>query len=158
MQEISRETFKATFAKYTAPADMTRFLQEDYATDKLVQEIQNPNSLFFFLLVKDEIVGFLKLNVHDAQTESLRPNALEVERIYLRQKFQHQGLGQVLLKRAEAIAKKENKDYMWLGVYEHNINAQKFYKAAGFKRTGQHTFQVGSDPQTDFLLVKKLSV
>ena len=45
---------------------------------------------------------------------------------------------------------------MWLGVYEKNINAQHFYKRHGFKRVGQHVFQVGDDPQIDWLLLKKL--
>ncbi|MDE7055651.1 MAG: GNAT family N-acetyltransferase, partial [Lactobacillus sp.] len=138
LQAISRETFKTTFDEYTAPADMARFLKEDYATKKLLAQINNSDSRFFFLMVKDEVAGYLKVNVNSAQTENVKPNALEVERIYLRQKFQHQGLGLVLIKLAEEIARKENYDYMWLGVYEHNLIAQKFYKKDGFTRVGQH--------------------
>lgn len=156
LQAISRETFKKTFDPYTAPADMARFLQEDYETSKLIAEINNPASRFFFLMVDNEVAGYLKVNVGDAQTERLKPNALEVERIYLREKFQHQGLGLVLIKLAEKLAREEGYDYMWLGVYEHNLNAQKFYAKDGFKRISQHVFQVGSDPQIDYLLIKKL--
>ena len=157
LQKVSRETFKATFDPYTAPNDMVRFLEEDYETVKLVKEIENPNSRFYFLMVQNEIAGYLKINVGDAQTEHLRENALEVERIYLRSSFQHRGLGNVLLDFAEKTARKEGKDYMWLGVYEKNVPAQHFYKRHGFSKVSQHTFQVGSDPQTDWLLVKKLT-
>ena len=101
LQKVSRETFKATFDTYTAPNDMVRFLEEDYETVKLVKEIENPNSRFYFLMVQNEIAGYLKINVGDAQTEHLRENALEVERIYLRSSFQHRGLGNVLLDFAE---------------------------------------------------------
>lgn len=156
LQKVSRETFKATFDPYTAPNDMVRFLEEDYETVKLVKEIENPNSRFYFLMVQNEIAGYLKINVGDAQTEHLRENALEVERIYLRSSFQHRGLGNVLLDFAEKTAREEGKDYMWLGVYEKNVPAQHFYKRHGFSKVSQHTFQVGSDPQTDWLLVKKL--
>ncbi|GAA3639273.1 GNAT family N-acetyltransferase [Lactobacillus hamsteri] len=156
LQAISRETFKKTFDAYTAPDDMARFLKEDYDTTKLINEINNPNSRFFFLMVKDEVAGYLKVNVGDAQTEDLKPNALEVERIYLREKFQHQGLGLALIKLAEKLAREENKDYMWLGVYEKNIVAQKFYAKDDFERVSQHVFQVGDDAQTDYLLAKKL--
>lgn len=156
LQKISRETFKATFDPYTASDDMKRFLKEDYETGKLINEINNPDSRFFFLMVGDEIAGYLKINVGDAQTEHLKKNALEVERIYLRAAFQHRGLGNILLDYAEEIARKEGKDYIWLGVYEKNINAQHFYKRHGFEKVSQHTFQVGSDPQTDWLLLKKL--
>ena len=156
LQAISQETFKATFDECTAPADMARFLKEDYATEKLLAQINNSDSRFFFLIVKEEVAGYLKVNVNSAQTENVKPNALEVERIYLRQKFQHQGLGLVLIKLAEEIARKENYDYMWLGVYENNLIAQKFYKKDGFTRVGQHVFQVGEDPQIDYILAKKL--
>lgn len=156
LQEVSRITFKTTFDPFTAPDDMQKFLKEDYETDKLIKEIKNPNSRFFFLMQNGEVAGYLKINVGDAQTEHLKPNSLEVERIYLLPNFQHKGLGNVLLDYAEEIARKENKDYIWLGVYEKNINAQHFYKRHGFKRVSQHTFQVGSDPQTDWLLLKKL--
>lgn len=156
LQKVSRETFKATFDPYTAPNDMVRFLEEDYETVKLVKEIENPNSRFYFLMVQNEIAGYLKINVGDAQTEHLRENALEVERIYLRSSFQHRGLGNVLLDFAEKTAREEGKDYIWLGVYEKNVPAQHFYKRHGFSKVSQHTFQVGSDPQTDWLLVKKL--
>lgn len=157
LQKVSRETFKATFDPYTAPNDMVHFLEEDYETVKLVKEIENPNSRFYFLMVQNEIAGYLKINVGDAQTEHLRENALEVERIYLRSSFQHRGLGNVLLDFAEKTAREEGKDYMWLGVYEKNVPAQHFYKRHGFSKVSQHTFQVGSDPQTDWLLVKKLT-
>lgn len=157
LQKVSRETFKATFDPYTAPNDMVRFLEEDYETVKLVKEIENPNSRFYFLMVQNEIAGYLKINVGDAQTEHLRENALEVERIYLRSSFQHRGLGNVLLDFAEKTAREEGKDYMWLGVYKKNVPAQHFYKRHGFSKVSQHTFQVGSDPQTDWLLVKKLT-
>lgn len=156
LQEISRITFKETFDPFTAPADMEKFLDEDYQISKLTSEIENPNSHFFFLMKDGEVAGYLKINVGNAQTEQLKPNALEIQRIYLLSDFQHQGLGNVLFDYAEEIAQKENKDYLWLGVYEKNIPAQHFYKKHGLKKVGQHTFQVGSDPQIDWLLLKKL--
>jgi ribosomal protein S18 acetylase RimI-like enzyme len=156
LQEISRTTFKATFDPFTEPKDMAKFLAEGYADEKLLAEINDPDSQFFFLMVGQEVAGYLKVNEGAAQTEQLRPNSLEVERIYLRAKFQHKGLGLVLIKLAEKIARQKGKDYMWMGVYEHNLNAQKFYARDGFQRVSQHVYQVGTDQQIDYLLVKKL--
>ena len=156
LQEISRITFKDTFDPYTRSADMQKFLDEDYATDKLLAQINNPDSRFLFLIKGGEVAGYLKINVGAAQTEHLQENALEVERIYLLPKFQHQGLGNVLFDYALNIAQKEGKAYVWLGVYEHNVNAQHFYKRHGFHKVSQHVYQVGSDPQIDWLLLKKL--
>ena len=118
LQKIARITFKDTFDPYTAPDDMEKFLDEDYKISTLISEIENPDSRFFFLMKDDEVAGYLKINVGKAQTEHLKPNSLEIERIYLLPSFQHQGLGSVLFDYAEEIARKENKDYLWLGVYE----------------------------------------
>lgn len=156
LQIIARETFKDTFDAYTAPDDMERFLKEDYDTKVLLNELANPESRVFFLMVKDDVAGYLKVNVGQAQTEQVKPNAFEIQRIYLRKKYQHQGLGLVLIQYAEKLAREEKYDYLWLGVYEKNLNAQRFYHKDGFERVGQHVFKVGSDPQTDYLLAKKL--
>ncbi len=156
LQAISRETFKKTFDPFTAPADMAKFLKENYSDERLTAEINNPDSRFFFLIVEGEVAGYLKVNVGAAQTEHLKPNAFELERIYLRSKFQHRGLGLVLLKYADQLARDEGKDYIWLGVYEHNKVARAFYAKDGFEKISQHVYQVGSDPQIDYLLIKKI--
>ena len=41
----------------------------------------------------------------------------------------------------------------WLGVWENNFRAIKFYRKYGFKKFGQHSFLLGKDLQTDYLLV-----
>lgn len=141
----------------TAPDDMARFLDTKYDTNVLRKEIENPESKFFFLLVNSAVAGYLKVNVGSAQTEHIARDALELERIYLDAPYQHQGLGNLLYDKAESIARAKYKSAMWLGVYEHNIPAQHFYRKKGFKRISQHIYQVGDDPQIDYLLIKYLN-
>ncbi|QNQ81895.1 GNAT family N-acetyltransferase [Lactobacillus sp. PV012] len=156
LQKISRLTFAQTFGADNSEVDLNKYLDEAYASEKLTHELENPNSEFYFIVVNNEVAGYLKVNEFDAQTEDVDENALEVERIYLDNEFQHQGLGLALIQLAEKIAHDKKKDKMWLGVWEKNYNAQKFYEKDGFKRFSQHTFMVGDDKQTDYILVKKL--
>ena len=156
LQQISRQTFLETFGSQNSAENMKEFLDTAYAEEKLKDEVENANSSFYFLTVDNKVAGYLKVNEGHAQTEQVVPNALEIERIYLKQSFQHQGLGLVLIKLAEKIAREKEKDNMWLGVWEKNYQAQAFYEKDGFKRVGQHTFVVGEDPQTDLILVKRL--
>ena len=107
LQDIARITFKDTFYPYTAPDDMEKFLDEDYKISTLISEIENPDSRFFFLMKDDEVAGYLKIYVGKAQTEHLKPNSLEIERIYLLPSFQHKGLGSVLFDYAQEIASQE---------------------------------------------------
>ena len=112
LQQISRQTFLETFGSQNSAEDMREFLDTAYAEEKLKDEVENANSSFYFLTVDNKVAGYLKVNEGDAQTEQVVPNALEVERIYLKQDFQHQGLGLVLIKLAEKIAKEKDKDNM----------------------------------------------
>ena len=53
-------------------------------------------------------------------------------------------------------AKETGRDVIWLGVWEFNPRAQRFYEKNGFRLVGKHTFLLGSDPQTDLLMQKKI--
>lgn len=153
---ISRETFADTFAKDNSPEDLALFLNSAYTSEKLTQELENPHSFFYFLTAQNEIVGYLKLNTEDAQSETLAADALEVERIYIRKGYLRNGYGNYLLQFAEKFAKKHQKQAIWLGVWEHNEAAKGFYAKMGFKEVGQHEFYLGNDCQKDLLMLKNL--
>ncbi|MDT6980441.1 GNAT family N-acetyltransferase [Levilactobacillus zymae] len=156
LQAVSRETFTATFGDQNTPADLAAYLDTAYSSAQLTQELENPASQFFFILKDQAVAGYLKLNTGTAQTEAMGPNDLEIERIYLRTAFQHQGLGKRLFQVALDQAHQQHKTQIWLGVWEHNLNAQGFYHKQGFRQIGQHTFTLGSDPQTDLIYAKTL--
>lgn len=81
---------------------------------------------------------------------------LEIERIYVRKKFKHQGIGTFLLDTAIKKAKEKQKTAIWLGVWEHNDAALAFYRKRGFTKYSEHVFYMGDDPQTDYLFIKQL--
>jgi ribosomal protein S18 acetylase RimI-like enzyme len=47
---------------------------------------------------------------------------------------------------------------LWLGVWEKNEPAIRFYEKNGFKKFSKHIFKLGNDEQTDLLLKKTLKV
>ncbi|MBM7712087.1 GNAT family N-acetyltransferase [Enterococcus xiangfangensis] len=156
LQKISIETFRDTFAAENDPADLNDYLVDAYALEKLERELRNPDSRFFFLYLNDQLAGYLKLNVGKAQTELADKDGLEIERIYIRKAFKRQGLGRQLLDFAFELAVKEKREQIWLGVWEENQNARRFYQAFGFEQVGAHAFYVGTDKQTDLIMRKKL--
>ncbi|MDV7719428.1 GNAT family N-acetyltransferase [Pediococcus ethanolidurans] len=156
LQKVSIETYTDTFEPYNSPEIMDAYLTTAYESKKLQRELTNPNSRFYFVKVNQETAGYLKVNVKDAQTEKMGDDSLEVERIYIRPPFKHQGLGTRLIQEAEKLAHEAHKSKIWLGVWEHNEPAKRFYAKFGFKRIGQHSFFMGDDEQTDYLMQKKL--
>src|SRR5689334_6636436 len=123
---------------------------------KMENELSNKNSEFFFIYLDNNLAGYLKLNVDDAQSEEMGMESLEIERIYIKRKFQKYGLGKVLYNKAIELAKEKNKTKVWLGVWEKNENAIAFYNKMGFVQTGAHSFFMGDDEQTDYIMTKEL--
>lgn len=156
LQKVSYETFKETFESQNTAENMRNYLARAFHMDQLRIELVNPSSQFFFVTMKDEIAGYLKVNMDDAQSEDVDDNALEIERIYIKESFQKQGLGNILLQKAIDIALTNEKTSIWLGVWEMNENAIAFYKKQGFVQTDIHSFYMGDEKQNDLIMMKML--
>ena len=156
LQLISRETFYDSFASMNTPENMAQYLEEGFSVEKLTREFNDPNSAFYFAHLDDEVVGYLKLNFGGAQTELQDPHAVEIERIYVRRAFQGRSVGQALYDHALALARSRQARFVWLGVWEKNDRAIRFYERNGFVPFGTHVFMLGDDAQTDMLMKRSL--
>lgn len=156
LQEISIETFNDTFKDQNSPDNMKAYLDRAFNSKQLEKELSHISSEFYFILYNEELAGYVKVNINDAQSEEMGDDSLEIERIYIRQKFQGKGLGKQLFNKALQIATSQNKKMVWLGVWEKNENAIAFYKKMGFVQTGAHSFYMGDEEQIDFIMSKKL--
>ncbi len=154
LQEISYETFNETFKHQNSPENMDAYLKKAFTLKQLEKELSNSSSQFFFVYFQNEVAGYLKVNINDAQSEDMGDESLEIERIYIKKKFQKHGLGKYLLNIAIESAMKRNKKKIWLGVWERNENAIAFYKKMGFVQSGSHSFYMGDEEQTDIIMTK----
>lgn len=157
LQSISVRTFEETFAEDNSAEDMAQYLQEKLSIEKLSQELANPQSEFYLAESQSDVIGYLKLNIGAAQTESQPGNSVEIERIYVAKEYLGMKVGRLLLAKALERAADTHADYIWLGVWEHNDRAISFYKKNGFEVFGQHQFALGTDIQTDLMMRKILS-
>ncbi len=152
LQEIGRKTFAETFASTNSEENMKTYLESGFSTDKLTAELQNPVSEFYFATLNEVVIGYLKINFGQAQTELQEGKALEIERIYVLQDFHGKKVGQLLYEKAIQIAKNKKVAFVWLGVWEENHRAIQFYTKNGFVAFDQHIFRLGDDEQTDIMM------
>lgn len=153
---IGRETFYETFAQSNTASDMQKYLDENFNDEKVSREINNPDSLFFIAWEGNDAIGYLKVNLGKAQTEIQDNTSLEIERIYVRQIYHGKKVGQILYEKALEIAQLHKKSYIWLGVWEENPKAIRFYEKNGFTVFDKHIFKMGEDEQTDVMMKKVL--
>ncbi|MDF1549322.1 MAG: GNAT family N-acetyltransferase [Bacteroidales bacterium] len=150
--KISRKTYFETFHLVNSAENMDLYLNSAFNEKQLAAELKEINSEFYFAFYKSDIAGYLKINFDSAQTDVNDPDALELERIYVLKDFQGFKVGKELLEFTINIAKDKKKKYLWLGVWEKNEKAIKFYTKFGFKIFGSHPFIMGNDKQTDLLM------
>ena len=156
LRELSIRTYYETFAHLNTVEDMAAYLEDAFNVERLTKELYDPNSFFYLLYADGRLAGYLKLNEAPSQTDINDADSLEIERIYVSSEFQGAGLGRYLMEQAIAIAKDRNKNYAWLGVWEKNEKAIRFYKKNGFYEIGTHKFVMGEDVQTDYVMRKDL--
>lgn len=157
LRDIAIQTYDETFRAYNNPENMTTYLETAFNRQKLISELNNPASRFYFLVADNSVVAYLKINETEAQTDINDPAGLEIERIYVLKKHQRNGYGTKLLNFGIEKARQLNKRFVWLGVWEHNDKALQFYHQSGFITFSSHDFVMGDDHQTDFLLKKELN-
>jgi ribosomal protein S18 acetylase RimI-like enzyme len=156
LQEIGRKTFAETFSSTNSKENMEKYLEEGFSLAKLQAEINDPNAEFYFAMQDNSIIGYLKLNIGQSQTEIKNDNALEIERIYVLTEFHGQNIGQQLFEKALEQAYVQKVDFIWLGVWEENKRAIKFYTKNGFVAFDKHIFKLGDEEQTDIMMKLKL--
>lgn len=156
LQIIAKQTFLEAFSDSNSAENMQQYLNEGFTLSKLSAELKNPDSIFYFAKANGEVVGYLKLNFGNAQTDLKDPKALEIERIYVIKTFYGKKIGQQFYHKALQVAKEKGVEYIWLGVWEHNLRALSFYQKNGFIEIATHDFWLGDDKQTDKLMRIKL--
>lgn len=142
LQQIGKETFYETFAKHNSEEEIQKYLAESFSSEKLLKQLNTPDSQFFIAWEEEDPVGYLKINSGASQTELQDETSLEIERIYVKSSHHGKKVGQLLYNKALEIAIHQKKEYIWLGVWEENKRAVSFYVKNGFVEFDQHIFQL----------------
>ena len=154
--DISRQTFYDSFAEQNSPENMALFMNGPFGREVLMSEIGEPSNFFFLACMDREVLGYVKMRLAPNPPALEGADAIEIARIYVIKESIGKGVGQALMQHCLDTARNMRKEIIWLGVWEHNLKAISFYRKWGFERFGEHIFVLGNDPQTDWLMWKKL--
>lgn len=149
---IGSKTFIETYENQNTSENLKKYLEEKFNRKQILDEIQAPETIFLLVELENDIIGYAKMRVNLAENTDIK--SLEIERIYIIKNYHGQKYGADLMQKCIDIALENNYESLWLGVWEHNPKAIKFYHQWGFEIVGTHKFQLGDDAQTDFLMKK----
>ena len=156
LRELSVSTFRDAFESQNDPEDFRHYLQTAFSPEQLRAEWEHRHTRFYFAWHQGRLAGYCKLNTETAQTELQEPGGMEIERIYVAAPFQGQGMGSRMLEEILDLARAGGKRYVWLGVWQKNPGAIRFYERHGFTIFGEHPYYIGSDRQMDWMMRREL--
>ena len=157
LTEIAASTFRETFEAANAPEDFAAYMAAAFGEPIQRAELEDPDTTVFFAQRGEETVGYVMLRESRAPTSIEPDDALQIARLYARQRALGSGVGAALMQRALSEAAARGKDAVWLSVWEHNERAIQFYESWGFHRAGTQPFLVGTDLQTDHVMVRRIA-
>jgi diamine N-acetyltransferase len=153
---LARRTFSETFAAANDPADLAAFLDATYGTDIQLAELRDA-ALSYLVAERDgALVGYALLRRNAVLPCISDPTAVELQRLYVSSDCHGTGLAQRLMTACIDTARTAGATTLFLGVWEHNPRAIRFYEKQGFTTVGEHTFRVGSDDQRDLILARPI--
>jgi diamine N-acetyltransferase len=158
LARIGWTSFDEAFADHPAnhPDDMRVYMNEAFSVETISADLRQPETIYLIAEIENEAVGYAKLKINSRENCVAGEKPFELCRLYSLGKFIGKGVGRALMLESLKIAVEKNCDVFWLGVWEFNFRAQEFYKKFGLEKCGEHIFQLGTDPQTDWIMQKKI--
>lgn len=151
-------TFYEAYFEQDAPADMARYIHESFNLEKIRAEIEDDAATFFIVYRNGCAVGYAKMRAGSKVECVKTKNSVELQRIYLVERVFGKGVGKILLNHCLDFARAKGFETLWLGVWEQNPRAIRFYEKHGFRQVGTITFPYGDTDGTNLVMEKNLSV
>jgi diamine N-acetyltransferase len=158
LTDLAYTTFWDAFAHHpkNAPDDLNHYMRQAFNQEQITAELGDAKNIFLIAEIDGEAAGYSKMTIDNIEPGITAERPIELGRLYAHQRHLGQGVGQALMDACFNRARQDGRDVMWLGVWEYNPRAQRFYEKNGFRVAGSHVFQLGKDAQTDLLMQREL--
>jgi diamine N-acetyltransferase len=147
LAELAERTFVDTFAAANRPEDIREFIERTYGEAQQRREIENPDGITLLVEEAGALIAFAQLRRTASEF-----GEIELARFYVDRGHHGTPVARTLMDATIAAARDLGASTLWLGVWEHNPRAIRFYEKCGFRDAGSHAFLLGSDLQTDRIM------
>ena len=153
---LGRRTFIDTFGDANTAADLAMFLDATYGEALQQRELDDPQQTCFIVESDGVLLAFALLRRGASSPLVPDPAAVEIRRFYVDRAAHGTGMAQRLMARCIAYAGEHFAPVVYLGVWERNTRAIRFYATQGFTTAGVQPYRLGNDVQQDLVLVRRL--
>ena len=152
LADLAERTFRMTFAPHNSDANMQAHCDRTYGTAFQAAEIADPARVTVVADDKGMLVGYAQLRLDRPTPCVVAARPAEIQRIYVDAPWHGRGIAQALMASMLEHARIAGADRVWLGVWEHNPRARRFYEKSGFALAGDHAFVLGHEVQRDVVM------
>ena len=152
---LARAAFEATYRPFNPDSLIDEYLTKHMSHASIQAELAEQTNIFLAAIDGGSLAGYVKLRENSPVDIEL-PDTMEIERIYAAAGQTGMGTGKLLMEAAIKTARDLGRKSVWLGVWENNLRAVRFYEREGFVCEGQVTFMMADDEQTDKLMVRRV--
>jgi GNAT superfamily N-acetyltransferase len=155
---FAARTFAETFAADNSVADMQAHVSRAYGVAQQTAELTSPSVITLIAEADGRLVGYAQLRRGPAPPCVQPEETVELHRFYVDAPAHGTGVAQGLMAAVRDAAGAAGAGHVWLGVWERNARAIRFYAKCGFVDVGSHDFVLGTDRQTDRVMVAPVAV
>ncbi|MGM0934407.1 MAG: GNAT family N-acetyltransferase [Bacteroidota bacterium] len=157
LAQLSIKTFIESHGHSALAEDIQSYVDLNFNQKKLSEDLQDSRIFFNKIYVDDQIAGYSKLIIYEAQPLTQINPVAKFERLYLLKDFYGMGLGEKLLEHNIEIAKIHNQKGLWLFVWTENKKGLQFYGKSNFKSIGEHNFKISEQHSNpNYVMLKTL--
>ncbi|WWD21988.1 hypothetical protein CI109_106476 [Kwoniella shandongensis] len=167
-------TWSKFFGYSVSPSDLEHYMTTKLSVDGIKRDLEDSKNVFLVATPSSsssssaptsssthagtdgEIVGVVQLVKDSTEPCLTLPRPIELQRLYAHSSTHGTGLGPLLISIAEQESRKMGYKSIWLGVWEDNARAKRFYEKMGFRAVGEHYFYVGESKRRDWIMEKSL--
>jgi GNAT superfamily N-acetyltransferase len=157
LRTIAEETFRLAWQHMNDPEAFEAYCVKAFAPEILLEEIRQPDAEFYLVYHESDLAAYIKLNLNRSRADLENAPGAQLERIYVRKEFQSRQFGTQILEFVEKRAADTGAEWLWLSVWKLSPRTIEFYEKNGFTIFGVETFWVGFDPQSDWLMKRRIA-
>ena len=157
LAEFAARTFVDTYGDANSAENLAAHVADAFGERRQHEEIADPTAITLLAERSGVLAAYVQLRQHPAPSCVAGSNPVEIARFYVDRVWHGTGLAQQLMARAHCAARGLAGRTLWLGVWERNPRGIAFYRKSGFREVGTQTFRVGSDAQTDRVMVAEVT-
>lgn len=157
LSEMALRIYLDTFAAQNRPEDIEMHAAKSYTPEIQLAELRDASKTYLIAEVDGEPAGFAMVGTPESKLCNTCAAPIELFRFYVDKAWHGRGVAQTMMNAVDELARSMGGRTLCLGVWEHNDRAKRFYEKIGFRDIGSQPYVLGTDIQTDRVMVREIA-